>query len=120
MFLRIIIFCGKFVPANCTSELQPLDADGGVNGALKTALREKFTHWYAQKVADALNENMKPEKIDLRLSVVKPLHASWFLSAFDQIALENSVMATGWEKTGIASAIQNALSPEKVISVSID
>jgi hypothetical protein len=26
----------------------------------------------------------------------------------------------GWEKTGIASAIQNALSPEKVISVSID
>ena len=39
-------FVLEFVPANCTSELQPLDVT--VNGAYKNHLKEAFTDWYAQ------------------------------------------------------------------------
>ena len=37
-----------FVPANCTSELQPLDIS--VNKPLKDHLKTKFTQWYADQV----------------------------------------------------------------------
>ena len=38
----------KFVPACCTSELQPLDLAG--NKEFKDALRNQFSAWYADQV----------------------------------------------------------------------
>lgn len=105
-----------FVPANCTSMLQPLDADGSVNGAFKIALRQKFIDWYSDKVAAALRENAKPD-INLRLSVLKPLHANWFLSAFEEIAQNREVIRNGWKKTGIYDLLKNP--PKEPISISI-
>jgi hypothetical protein len=36
-----------YVPACCTSELQPLDADGGQNFQLKQLLKHEFSMWYS-------------------------------------------------------------------------
>ncbi|CAH1248589.1 POGZ [Branchiostoma lanceolatum] len=97
-----------FVPASCTGELQPLDADGCVNDALKKDLTQSFTDFYAQKVAKALEEGLPIEdvKVDLRLSVMKPLHASWLLGAIDRVAAKRNVVARGWDRTGIRDAIE--------------
>ncbi|KAI8510102.1 hypothetical protein Bbelb_125300 [Branchiostoma belcheri] len=38
-----------FLPASCTGELQPLDADGGINATLKEDLRQSFMTWYADR-----------------------------------------------------------------------
>ena len=69
-----------FVQANCTSELQPLDL--AVNGTLKHRNEEKFTNWYADRVCATMlecNDNLdvvaSQLQVDLRTSVVKPLHA---------------------------------------------
>jgi hypothetical protein len=39
-----------YVPACCTSELQPLDADGGQNFRLKQLLKHEFSMWYSNVV----------------------------------------------------------------------
>lgn len=100
--------CVAFVPACCTSELQPLDISG--NAPFKKALKDKFTEWYAKQVSDGLNNKQTPAeiKVNLALSVVKPLHASWLLSAFDQTARLKDQLLLGWEKSGIQDAIKSA------------
>ena len=78
----------RFVPASCTGKLQPLDADGGVNFKLKHFFKQEVTLWYGKQIAEALNEGKEIGEIniDLKLLSLKPLHANWFLSAFDQLS----------------------------------
>eukprot|EP00058_Branchiostoma_floridae_P006720 XP_002592208.1 hypothetical protein BRAFLDRAFT_84636 [Branchiostoma floridae] len=97
-----------FVPASCTGELQPLDADGSINDALKKDLTQSFSDFYAEKVAAALEAGTSIEnvKVDLRLSAIKPLHANWLLGAVDRLATKPDVIARGWERTGIRDAIE--------------
>lgn len=97
-----------FVPACCTSELQPLDVSG--NAPFKDALKAKFTSWYAQQVTAGLSsgKQVKDIKINLQLSTLKPLHASWLLHAFDQTARGKEILEIGWRKTGIQQAIADA------------
>ncbi|CAH1233369.1 Hypp701 [Branchiostoma lanceolatum] len=75
-----------FVPASCTCELQPLDSDGCVNDALKKDLTQSVTDFYAQTLAKALEEGSAIEdvKVDLWLSAIQLLHASWFWGTGDK------------------------------------
>ena len=47
-------FLTLYIPANCTSELEPLDVRG--NAAFKADLKDAFTMWYAENVRCALAE----------------------------------------------------------------
>ncbi|VDI47973.1 vacuolar protein sorting-associated protein 8 [Mytilus galloprovincialis] len=69
-----------FVPAGCTGELQPMDLS--VNGELKAAMKNEFMNWYADMVAEDLKDSSTINKVDLRLSVLKPLHAKWLSKVF--------------------------------------
>ena len=64
-----------FVPANCTDRLQPLDIT--VNKAAKNFMREQFQHSYADQIQLQAHEETR-KRIDLKLSIVKPLAAKWF------------------------------------------
>ena len=44
---------------------------------------------------------MADVSVDLKLSTIKPLHARWFLKAFETIRNQESVMIQGWKRTGI-------------------
>ena len=64
----------KFVPASCTSELQPLDLSG--NKQFKDGLKNRFSSWYADRVTSQLNEKKEstdtnPYHVDLRLTYLK-------------------------------------------------
>ena len=97
-----------FVPANCTSELQPLDLS--FNGPLKEKCKDGFAQWYSQKVCDHLKERQEQgEEMsaavefqpDLRLSVIKPLHCRWLMDAYAEMSSRPQLVHQGWETGGI-------------------
>lgn len=49
----------EFVPANCTSKLQPLDLR--VNGPFKERCKGQFSEWYAGKVREAISHHSSEE-----------------------------------------------------------
>ena len=100
-----------FVPANCTSELQPLDL--AVNGPFKRRNEEKFTNWYADRVCATMlvcNNNLavvaSQLQVDLRTSVVKPLHAQWTISSFSETGCDTTEILRGWAKAGISAVLE--------------
>ena len=95
-----------YVPASCTSQLQPLDSDGGVNAAFKRELKGKFIKWYAERITSGLAAGLELDdiKVDLSLTNLKPKYANWVLGCFDAVKNQDSTMLTGWMKTGILDA----------------
>ena len=66
----------SIVPANCTDRLQALDVS--VNKPVKEFLRRKFQKWYSEEVCRQVQSG-KTVKVDLAMSVVKPLGAEWLI-----------------------------------------
>ena len=71
-----------FVPARCTDNLQPLNLK--VNKMYKDLLKSMFQNWYADEMGNDLCKDKKFEEIDMQLSVVKLLHASWLVKTHKQ------------------------------------
>ena len=78
-------------------ELQPMDLS--VNGDFKVIVKEQFTQWYAGRDAANPKEGNK-ETVDLRISVMKPIHARWIVSAFDMVAKDSIVITCRWRLAG--------------------
>ena len=102
------------VPANLMYLFQPLDVQGGPNGYAKKFMKKKFTLWYPDQVQRAMDagKSMGEIDIDLKLSVLKPLHASWLIELFNHMTLPGgrAVSLKGWEVAGITEAVGNGIS----------
>lgn len=90
-----------FVPASCTGELQPLDV--GFNQDFKQLMKDSFSRWYSEEVREAMDRGVAINdiKIDLRASIVKPLHANWIISAITTLSGKTDVIKKPFEKIGI-------------------
>eukprot|EP00058_Branchiostoma_floridae_P025112 XP_002610602.1 hypothetical protein BRAFLDRAFT_65792 [Branchiostoma floridae] len=99
-----------FVPASCTGQLQPLDADGGINDMLKRDLTQSFVSFYGDCFAKERKEgrDLSEVKVDLKLTTLKPLHANWLLGAFDRVKDNSAAIERGWERTGIRAVAEKA------------
>ena len=85
------------VPLNCTDRLQSMDLS--VNRSIKEFLCKKFCIWYAEQVERKLAGN-DTSIVDLKMSIVKPIGASWFKSLHaylqeNQTLADNSFRAAG-------------------------
>ena len=102
------------VPAKLTYLFQPLDLQGGPNGYAKKFMKNKFTRWFADQVQRAMDagKSMGEIDIDLKLSVLKPLHASWLTELFNHMTSPagRAVSLKGWEVAGITEAVGNGIS----------
>ena len=114
----------RYVPANCTSELQPLDLS--VNGAFKKRNKQKFTTWYADRVCKAMAEfeddyekMAQSLQIDIKTSAIKPVHARWTISSFAETALQKGEILLGWRKSGLLCTLDKT-SPAVSDSVMIN
>lgn len=76
-----------YISPNCTDQLQPLDQL--VNKEFKGALKKEFQRWFANSILRKMQEKSANESvvssINLKLSVLKPVHAQWLVCAVDTI-----------------------------------
>ncbi|XP_057304911.1 uncharacterized protein LOC130641912 isoform X1 [Hydractinia symbiolongicarpus] len=102
------------VPANFTHLFQPLDVQGGPNGYVKRMMKQKFLKWYTAKIMQALDAGkpLAEIEVDLKLSIVKPLHAKWIIEVYNQMTSEEGkkVCLKGWQVSGIKDAGDQGLS----------
>lgn len=91
-----------------------------VNGEAKRFMNDMFTTWYSTDVQKQMESGNSPDEIevDLRLSVLKPLHATWLVRLNNHLTGSVRVgkrhIAKGWNKAGISELLQGktTLSPE--------
>lgn len=102
------------VPANFTYLFQPLDVQGGPNGYVKRLMKEKFSEWYTAKIMQALDAGkpLAEIEVDLKLSIIKPLHAKWIMEVYNHMTSEEGrkVCLKGWQVSGIKDAVEQGLS----------
>lgn len=119
-------FVLDFVPANCTSELQPLDLT--VNRVVKEELRTSFVDWYAGKITEAMEKSGHDVDLsslvqpDFRLSVIKPIHAKWVVKALSDVGAKRELIKSGWRKAGIgvpSSAVSAPHVPPPVLPLGL-
>ena len=82
-------------------QLQPLDV--AVNEPFKCHLKELSSLWYAQKVKEQLDSSLSVEnmKIDLRMSIIKPIHFGWLMKNMEWFSEQEAALLRGWKDTGI-------------------
>ena len=73
------------VPANMTHFYQPLDLT--VNGEAKCFMKDQFTMWYSPEIQKQMEATGNDDdiEVDPRLSVLKPLHATWLVSLYNHL-----------------------------------
>ena len=79
--LRRLICILLYVPAFCTSMLQPLDV--AVNGVLKRLITSFFAAWLALEAKKQFDNGVAASelKMDLRLTTLREPFISWVVSA---------------------------------------
>ena len=101
--------CLVYVPAGCTGSLQPLDAEGGVNQAIKNRLVEQFDKYQDELYEEVMGPDLQVDdnyETDLKLSTIKPHHADWFHTSFNEVRKKRDLIKKGWQKTGIMAALE--------------
>ena len=90
-----------YVPASCTDCLQPLD--WVVNAQFKSLMKACFEDCYADEISKQVKDTgNKCLSVDLRPSVVKPLHAKWLVKSFQSLENDKRNIKSGWTQAGIA------------------
>ena len=99
------------VPANMTHLFQPLDLS--VNGSAKKFMRKAFTKYYSTAVKEQLDSGKALDDIsvDLRLTVMKPLHAQWLVDMYNYFTTERGqqIIMAGWAKSSMLGLIDGTV-----------
>jgi hypothetical protein len=93
----------SFVPANCTSKLQPCDVIA--NAPLKRGFKKRCIAWTARRAMDAIEQKIPPDKFKIaaQMSVtkMKPLLIEWLYESWMELKLNVELLTTGWAKCGL-------------------
>ena len=96
------------VPNNHTNLFQPLDIS--VNKSAKCFIADKYQDWYAEKVLQQLNRSVAVHnvKVDVKLSIIKPLHAKWIIEMYHHLRRSKQIVISGFRKAHITEAVSEA------------
>lgn len=91
----------RFVPPNCTSELQV--ADVALNFPLKHAVKKKFNDYVSQSVAAAMQKEDPAQRTAslkqmLLMSELKPRLLLWLAQAWHLLSQEKILIFKGWKR----------------------
>ena len=106
-----------YVPANCTSKLQPMDLS--VQKCVKDRMRNSFEDYYAELVANS-PETKTELKVDLGMTTLKPLSAKWLVSAIDYLKARPHIVYNGFKAAGIAECLQFDLQTDATATSTCD
>ena len=100
--------CTVDVPKNLTHLLAPLDLT--VNRKLKTIERDNCSKYVTDEISKYLvhNSEISDFKLDIRLSVLKPLHARAISESYEHFKTPEGkeLIRSGWRASGITSAVE--------------
>ena len=96
------------VPNNHTNLFQPLDIS--VNKSAKCFIADKYQDWYAKKVLQQLNRGVAAHdvKVDVKLSIMKPLHAKWIIEMYHYLKRSKQIVISGFRKANLTEAVSKA------------
>ena len=96
------------VPKNHTNLFQPLDIP--VKKSAKCFIADKYQDWYAEKVLQQLNRSVAVHnvKVDVKLSIMKPLHAKWIIEMYHHLKRFKQIVISGFRKAHILEAVSGA------------
>ena len=77
-------------------KLQPLDAN--VNRSAKEFLRGQFHQWYASQVSSQIEKGKGPWLVNLSLTIIKPLSATWMIKLYDYLLQHPEIAKMGFKK----------------------
>ena len=72
------------------NHMQALDLT--VNGPAKHFTKKKFVDWYARQVISGIESGVDEINVDLKSSILKPLHASLLIQLYNHMASLNLVL----------------------------
>ena len=87
---------------------QPLDLT--VNRYAKHYFKNEFNEWYLQQASSQLacGINLEDIEVNLKLSLIKPIHAAWVVDFCNHMTTANGVetITSGWKAAGILDAVE--------------
>ena len=88
-----------------TNLFQPLDLT--VNKDAKNIVRNCYSSYYSGVVQKKLATGIAASdvKVDVWLSKVKPMHASWLVQVYQDMQNKRALIVKGFEKAGIIDAL---------------
>ena len=94
------------VPHNMTNCYQPLNLT--VNQSGKSFLHDKTQIWYPGQVQAQISKGIAPKHVfvDLKISILKPIHAKWVIQYYDHICTNKDIVKNGGHRSGITKAIK--------------
>lgn len=74
---------------------------------MKDVMKKEFISWYAGEVKRQRESGVEPNavKVNLNISVVKPLCGVWFMKAFKSVEDDPGCVLAGFQKAGILDRI---------------
>ena len=86
------------VPNNWTNYFLPLDMT--VNESSKSFLRQEVQSWYLQVIVKQMEAGKRSDeiKVDVRVSVVKPLQAKWIVKFYDYVKVKPQFVKNAWKE----------------------
>ena len=86
------------IPPNCTDKFQPLDLS--VNKPAKDFIKGKCQQWYGVLIYKQLEDNIE-EDINMRLSIMKPLSATWIIEMYHYFQTDPSIIINDFRSAGM-------------------
>ena len=89
-----------------------------VSREAKKFMKDQFTSWYSAQIQSQLDSGVVLDDVDvdLRLSVLKPIHATWIVSMYNHLSSSEGrqSIAKGWKKAGVTVVVSGSkkLPPE--------
>ena len=89
-----------------------------VNREAKKFMKDQFTSWFSAQIQSQLDSGMvlNDVDVDLRLSVLKPIHATWIVGMYNHFSSSEGRQSTAkkWKKAGVTDVVSGSktLPPE--------
>lgn len=103
-----------YIPANCTSVLQP--ADIFQNRPMKHHIKTSFQYYLVQEVSHGRMKKFNPQPtsidIDTGAAKMKNLWLQWVLDANQYMSEKKDTVIKGWQKSGLLQAFDPIIQAE--------
>ncbi|KAL3678434.1 hypothetical protein R1sor_021390 [Riccia sorocarpa] len=104
-----------FIPALCTSKLQP--ADTILMRPFKAGIQRKFSFWAVEEIKKQMEQGMSTSAATLDTSIV-PLRnnfCDWLFSVYSEMCFMHRKIRDGWMKIGFHDAWQHEIQIEAAV-----